>query len=408
MTRSMWLELSLLDARNANAVLAALWVGLAFGELRDLPRLSIVCQTFLAASVVHVSLSHPKPASLVRFFPTVVVIPYFVCLVLAALGLRSFGDRPEAGEAVSAVASLFLALAHLAVLGRLLSSEERRRSPPIANGIVVAGASVSLAALLGWRLLGASEDLFIAGTGVFPIALFVATLRRSRAEQAPGPEAPAPAPEGRLALDQVARQIAHAMLKPIAAVSEQLRMIAPRLTDAKSRGEIETAAELMGQLQRLVRDLLDLARAQGTPDRRRISLAKLVEQAVAEVRNRYQEATIEMEIGEGTLVADELGIRCLLVNLLENAIEAKPPGWVRVRSGPEGELLRIQVEDRGGGLAAEIESHLFEPFATTKVRGTGLGLAVVSEVARAHGGQVEAQPTADGTRFVVALPANPA
>jgi signal transduction histidine kinase len=218
------------------------------------------------------------------------------------------------------------------------------------------------------------------------------------------PEPPTPATDGRLALDQAARQIAHAMLKPIAAVSEQLRILAPRL-DETSRREIEAATELMGQLQRLVRDLLDLARAQGTPDRRRIDLAKLVEQAVAEARNRYRDATIEVEVGEATLVGDELGVRCLLVNLLENAIEAEPPGWVRVRGGTEGAWLRIQVEDRSGGLASEVVAHLFEPFVTTKVRGTGLGLAVVREVARAHGGHVEAQPTADGTRFVVALPA---
>jgi signal transduction histidine kinase len=406
MTRSTWFDQTVVDARNANAVLGALWVGLAFAGLRELPRFSMVCQSLLAAAVLHVALCHPKPASLIRFFPGVVVIPYLGGFVLAALGIRAFGDRPEAGEAVSTVVALFLTLAHLAVLGRLLSSEQRGRGQVIANAVVGAAACVSLAALLAWRLLGASEDLFVAGTGALPAALTVVLFRRYRGERA-GPELPAPQPEGRLALDQAARQIAHAMLKPIAAVSEQLRMLAPRLTDAQSRAEIEAAAELMGQLQRLVRDLLDLARAQGTPDRRRIGLAKLVEQAVAEARNRYREATIEVEVGEATLVADELGVRCLLVNLLENAIEAKPPGWVRVRGAREGDWLHIQVEDRGGGLPPEIEAHLFEPFATTKVRGTGLGLAVVSEVARAHGGRVEAQPADGGTRFVVALPASP-
>jgi signal transduction histidine kinase len=66
--------------------------------------------------------------------------------------------------------------------------------------------------------------------------------------------------------------------------------------------------------------------------------------------------------------------------------------------------VQIIVEDRAGGVADEVSKRLFEPFVTTKPRGTGLGLAVVQEVLRKHGGRTAHHPTGAGTRFVVTLP----
>jgi signal transduction histidine kinase len=68
--------------------------------------------------------------------------------------------------------------------------------------------------------------------------------------------------------------------------------------------------------------------------------------------------------------------------------------------------VEIEVEDRSGGIPEQDRPRLFEPFFTTKPGGAGLGLATVREVARAHGGQVEALTTPLGTRFVVRLPAD--
>jgi signal transduction histidine kinase len=202
----------------------------------------------------------------------------------------------------------------------------------------------------------------------------------------------------------VARRIAHSILKPVTAVSEQLRLLAPTLADPAARADLENAAQLMGQVQRLVRDLLDLARAQGVPDRRRLDLRSLLEHAVLGFRSRFPEAHVELTADDGHLVADEVGMGCLLGNLLDNAAEADPPGWIRVVARHWAPSVEISIEDRSGGLAREVRERLFEPFVTTKPRGTGLGLAVAREVCRSHGGHLEALPTDRGTRFVVTLP----
>jgi signal transduction histidine kinase len=213
-----------------------------------------------------------------------------------------------------------------------------------------------------------------------------------------------PAPN--LSLIHVARGIAHAMLKPVAAAREQLEDVAARVGEPGLRTEVENAAELLAQLQRLVRDLLDLARAQGTLQSTAIPAGSVVRQAAAEVRRRLPAGRIALGKVEGTLLADEVAVRCLLVNLLENAIEAgSGEGSVSVNSTQRDDWIELVIEDRSGGIPAEVRERLFEPFVTTRTRGTGLGLAVVREVCLAHGGRAEAESTPLGTRFVVRLPA---
>jgi signal transduction histidine kinase len=112
-------------------------------------------------------------------------------------------------------------------------------------------------------------------------------------------------------------------------------------------------------------------------------------------------------------------IRSVLVNLLQNAIEAvtwsTPPGAQRRvvvstrRADPRGHFVDVAVDDTGPGLSAESREHLFEPFFTTKRTGTGLGLATAQRFVGAHGGHIEVEGSAlGGARFVVRLPLRPA
>ena len=113
-----------------------------------------------------------------------------------------------------------------------------------------------------------------------------------------------------------------------------------------------------------------------------------------------------------TVFCDAERIRSVLVNLLQNAIEAvawgTTPGARRevllsTRGGPS--FAFVAVEDSGPGVAADAQEHLFEPFFTTKRNGTGLGLATAQRFAAAHGGHIELQTSSlGGARFVVRLP----
>jgi two-component system sensor histidine kinase TctE len=114
----------------------------------------------------------------------------------------------------------------------------------------------------------------------------------------------------------------------------------------------------------------------------------------------------------------------LIRNLVDNALQYTPAGGsvtVRVVDDPFGQVVVLQVEDSGPGIASADREHVFEPFwraLGTNVDGSGLGLAIVREIAKRHGAQITLDETdearsgtdasaaaAPGARFTVRFPA---
>ncbi|MFM9030259.1 MAG: sensor histidine kinase, partial [Opitutaceae bacterium] len=96
----------------------------------------------------------------------------------------------------------------------------------------------------------------------------------------------------------------------------------------------------------------------------------------------------------------------VLANLVHNAIEASPAGArVEVAALAGKDTVIFRVEDRGGGLRPEVRAALFEPVASSKPRGTGVGLAISRRLARHAGGDVSLERTGPGgTVFRVTVP----
>jgi signal transduction histidine kinase len=84
---------------------------------------------------------------------------------------------------------------------------------------------------------------------------------------------------------------------------------------------------------------------------------------------------------------------------------AGKPGHLTVSTREAGAWAELSVEDDGPGIAPEDLARIFEPFFSTKQRGTGLGLAVTQQIIREHGGELVCQSTPGaGTRFTIRLP----
>jgi signal transduction histidine kinase len=210
-----------------------------------------------------------------------------------------------------------------------------------------------------------------------------------------------------------ARDVAHELRTPLTVLQSQLEA----LQDGLARPGPEMLASLHEEtlrLARLVADLETLASADGAPfsvERETVAMAPLVQRAVAEAASAMQERglSVETRLSELTVSGDPLRLRQVVANLLSNATKFVPPGGhVRVELVAEGTWARLVVADDGPGIAAEDLPHVFERFFRGKasgVGGSGIGLAVVAGLVRAHGGEVAvASEPGHGTTFTIRLP----
>ncbi|MDB6058390.1 MAG: Signal transduction histidine kinase, nitrogen specific, NtrB [Verrucomicrobiales bacterium] len=107
-----------------------------------------------------------------------------------------------------------------------------------------------------------------------------------------------------------------------------------------------------------------------------------------------------------TTPIDANQIKQVLVNLIKNAMQAMTRGGsLTLESGQSSEAIWFSVADTGGGIPQEQINHIFEPFYTTKKKGSGLGLMIVQRIVRQHGGRIEVESNVGhGTKFRIWLP----
>jgi signal transduction histidine kinase len=169
-----------------------------------------------------------------------------------------------------------------------------------------------------------------------------------------------------------------------------------------------------GRMSRLLTDLLTASRLESTNldlRLRPVGLRTLVTEAVMAARRARPGVDVTFDCPDDiSLVADPDRLAQALDNLLDNAVRhGAPPVHVAVRA--RGIMAEISVTDAGQGVAAQLLPRLFQRFATgAREGGTGLGLFIVRELARAHGGDAwyasgAGEPAA---RFVLAVPRDPA
>lgn len=142
------------------------------------------------------------------------------------------------------------------------------------------------------------------------------------------------------------------------------------------------------------------------------SLPALLDECASDCRTRATERGVALEVIVGAdtaVVLDKHKVKQAIGNLLDNAIDASPPGAaVEVRHACDGAVVRIEVRDHGAGIADDVRPRLFTPFCRTKPHGIGRGLVLARELVEAHGGRIDWRPATPGTIFIVTLPLDPA
>jgi signal transduction histidine kinase len=144
-------------------------------------------------------------------------------------------------------------------------------------------------------------------------------------------------------------------------------------------------------------------------------VASVMELSRGELAQGGIAVVVDVEPGLPEVAADEAQLRQALINLIRNAREAMstgraaapPAGPKRLEVSLRGERGRVllRIRDSGPGIAAADMGKIFDPFFSTKERGTGLGLALVQQIVVDHGGQIDVESApGQGTAFTIALP----
>ena len=211
------------------------------------------------------------------------------------------------------------------------------------------------------------------------------------------------------AVGTLASGVAHDFNNLLAAILLHVRLM-ERQPEAAAAA-VSAIGDLAEQGTEVVRELLYFARRESAAPRT-IDLVELVRQQESVLRHLLPdglELAIELEKEAVPVVADPVGLRRLLLNLVINARDAvaQSGGQITVRVEHTAGRAVLEVADDGPGVPAEAREHLFEPFFTLRRqgRGSGLGLAVVYSIVSAHDGEVDVlSAPGEGARFIVRLP----
>ncbi len=219
-------------------------------------------------------------------------------------------------------------------------------------------------------------------------------------------------------LGKIAATVAHEINNPLSGVFTYVKLMERKIEQGQGEPpDVEKFREYLSTMSRevqrtsaIVQNLLDFTRPKELA-RKVVSLNALVEESLDIVRNKLAIADIEVVKEMHPLPdipADPSQMKQVFINLIINACEAMETGGaltIRSRHDQIRDKVTISFADNGPGIPPEILSHLFDPFYTTKEKGTGLGLAVVYGIITRHNGRIEVKSSpGEGTEMLITLP----
>ncbi len=197
--------------------------------------------------------------------------------------------------------------------------------------------------------------------------------------------------------------VSHELKTPLTAIAGYAETLAAEASDAQATGFAQTIVENARRMQRLVDDLLDLARIESgswEPEQGRVEVETAAREAWGPFAERAagRNVAFESATNSSAINADPEALRQIFTNLFDNALRHTPPrGRIRVGAQRASGATVVRVSDTGSGIPADHLPRIFERFyrvdpgRSRQEGGTGLGLAIVKHLVEAHGGRVEAE-----------------
>ena len=216
----------------------------------------------------------------------------------------------------------------------------------------------------------------------------------------------------RSAMSSIARGVAHEFKNPLNAIALRLELLRVRVAEEapEAENDIDILTQEVARLDRVVKTFLDLNRPV-TLEREMLQAGQLARDVLQLVEPEAEQLGIVVELIESqepvVVHADEGLLRQALLNVIKNSMEAMTGGGkLVVTVSRRGGECEIAVSDTGPGIAPEIRERIFEPYFSTKERGSGIGLALTMRAMQLQGGTVEVESEAgQGSTLRLRLPA---
>lgn len=206
------------------------------------------------------------------------------------------------------------------------------------------------------------------------------------------------------AMGEMVASLAHQVRTPLAtAILYASQLSKPELAETKRQQFSVKILERLHYLERQVNDMLIFAK-QGRLAMQGFRLSEILQHVKERMEDFDGDFALHDRVGDLVLSGNEDALRGALMNLLNNAIEVGA-NVIKLEVERHGRDIEISIQDNGWGIEENALNQLFEPFYTTKTNGTGLGLAVVDSVAKAHNGSVACRSKLGlGSLFILTLP----
>jgi len=216
------------------------------------------------------------------------------------------------------------------------------------------------------------------------------------------------------ALGKLSAGIAHEIRNPLSSIRGLAQFVYNSFSQADERKEdLNTIIQEVDRLNTLVVQVLDFAKLK-KPNLIPFSLndliGKMTELFQLEIKDKQIKFNLELSPDISQIHADEDQVRQIFMNIIINAIQAiQVKGEIKIKTEKtllRGEpVIRLTIEDSGDGIPEKDLSQIFDPFFSTKEKGSGLGLSIVYKLIEAHQGEIKVESKeGEGTKFIIFLP----
>lgn len=212
------------------------------------------------------------------------------------------------------------------------------------------------------------------------------------------------------AMGEMSARLAHQIRTPLSAALLYMSQLARTASapDARRSEYVIRAIQRLRDLETLVDDMLLFAGGSNEVHEA-FDLVEVAEDALETLAPQLDDPfqiDLQHDLDTIPVCGNRNAIRSAVLNVINNALQVSDGGEkIHITLASEDLQAVIKVRDHGPGIPEEFYERVFEPFFSTRSQGTGLGLAVVNSVMRAHGGHVSVRDVGDGAEFRLSLPA---